>query len=243
MEIKLGRNGKFLSCSRYPECDGALTLDGHEFKKDEPIGNDPTTGLPIFVLNGRFGPYVQLGMKVFKEKKKRVKKVKEAKTPSSASPLRNASEERSKATETEKKGKKTKKGARHVLSAEIKTDQSLVEFKNVETTTADPSTPASETTSPATKPKMASIPRGTDPSTVTIKDALKYLSLPRTLGVDPKTGTNVVASAGRFGPYIVRDGEYRTIKAPDNVYDIDLKRALEMLAIPKKARGFKKKER
>ncbi len=191
MEVKLGRNGKFLSCSKYPDCDGALTLDGHEFKKDEPIGVDPTTGLPIFVLNGRFGPYVQLGLKIPKEKKKRVKKVKAP------------------------KGAKT-----------------------------EPIEPTPTETAPApVKPKMASIPRGTDPSTVTVKDALKYLSLPRTLGVHPTTGKDVVASAGRFGPYVVSDGNYRSIKTPDNVYDIDLKRALEMLAIEKKPRGFAKKKK
>jgi topoisomerase IA-like protein len=35
---------------------------------------------------------------------------------------------------------------------------------------------------------------------------------------------------------------YRSIKAPDSVYDITLERALEMLAIPKKPRGFQKKK-
>ncbi len=89
---------------------------------------------------------------------------------------------------------------------------------------------------------MASIPKTTDPSLVTVEQALKYLSLPRTLGMDPKTNTPVVASAGRFGPYIVRDGEYRSIKAPDDVYEITLARALAMLAIEKKPRGFKKKK-
>ncbi|OHA16589.1 MAG: DNA topoisomerase I [Candidatus Taylorbacteria bacterium RIFCSPHIGHO2_02_FULL_45_28] len=193
MEIKLGRNGKFLSCVKYPDCDGALTLDGHEFKKDEPIGTDPTTGLPIFVLNGRFGPYVQLGLKLPKIKKTRSKKL--------------------------------------VISETITT---LI--------TPAPESPV-ETTPAPIKPKMASIPRGTDPSTVTVVDALKYLSLPRNLGVDPKTGKDVVASAGRFGPYVVSDGNYRSIKTPDNVYDIDLKRALEMLAVEKKPRGFAKKKK
>jgi DNA topoisomerase-1 len=61
MIIKLSRGGKFLSCSRYPDCDGALTMDGHEIKKDEPIGFHPDSGLPIFVNVGRYGPYVQLG--------------------------------------------------------------------------------------------------------------------------------------------------------------------------------------
>ena len=38
-----------MQLARYPDCDGALTLDGHEFKKDEPIGTDPATGLPGLV--------------------------------------------------------------------------------------------------------------------------------------------------------------------------------------------------
>ena len=192
MDVKLGRNGKFLSCSRYPDCDGALTIEGHEFKKDQPIGTDPTTGLPIFVLTGRFGPYVQLG-----EKPPKAAKV--------------------------KKSRKTKKTA-------ASTDE--VAAKAVD----------SETAKVAIKPKMASIPKGMDPSKVTVAEALVYLSLPRTLGNDPATGEPVVASNGRFGPYVVRNGDFRSIKAPDDVYTITLARAIEMLAKPKLKRGFQKKK-
>ncbi len=61
MVIKLGRAGKFLSCSSYPTCLGARMIDGTEIKEDEPLGTHPESGEPIYLLSGRFGPYVQLG--------------------------------------------------------------------------------------------------------------------------------------------------------------------------------------
>ena len=93
-----------------------------------------------------------------------------------------------------------------------------------------------------TKPKMASIPKDIEPKNVTIEIALKLLSLPRPLGVHPTTGKEITASRGRFGPYIVHDGDFRSLKVPDNPYDITLPRALEILKEEKKKRGFKKKE-
>lgn len=61
MVIKLGRAGKFLSCNDYPNCLGARMIDGTEIKEDEPLGTHPESGEPIYLLTGRFGPYVQLG--------------------------------------------------------------------------------------------------------------------------------------------------------------------------------------
>jgi len=61
MVIKLGKSGKFLSCENFPECTGSRLIDGSEVKDEEPIGKHPETGENIYVLNGKFGPYVQLG--------------------------------------------------------------------------------------------------------------------------------------------------------------------------------------
>ena len=82
--------------------------------------------------------------------------------------------------------------------------------------------------------KRASIPPGTDLSSVTLADALHYLSLPRELGNHPGTGKPVMANVGRFGPYVGHDGEFRSLKGADDPYTITLDRAVEILAEPKR---------
>ncbi|MCP9771460.1 type I DNA topoisomerase [Synechococcus sp. Tobar12-5m-g] len=91
------------------------------------------------------------------------------------------------------------------------------------------------------KPKRASLPKGVKPEELSLDAALGLLRLPRLLGEHPDGG-KVQAGLGRFGPYIVHDkgkGEkdYRSLKAEDDVLEVALPRAIELLAIPKKGRG------
>jgi len=86
MIIKLGRSGNFLSCNRFPDCNGSRLIDGSELKPEAPIGTDPETNLPIFVLKGKFGPYVQLGETPEKVKGKKQKSPKRASLPAGQKP-------------------------------------------------------------------------------------------------------------------------------------------------------------
>ncbi len=158
MVYKLSRQGKFMSCARFPECTGARTESGAVISNEPPppLGVDPESGKAVYLLSGRFGPYVQLGEMV--------------------------------------KGKKD-------------------------------------------KPKRASLPKGKEPESVTLQDALTYLCLPRELGMHPESGKPIFANVGRFGPYVMHDGDFRSLKV-DDVYTIDLARALEILKEKKKKRGF-----
>ncbi len=81
-----------------------------------------------------------------------------------------------------------------------------------------------------TKPRRASLLKGMTPDDLTMETAMALLSLPRTLGEHPETGKPVQAGVGRFGPFVVHDGVYANLRAQDNVLEIDLDRALELLA-------------
>ncbi|MCB1214530.1 MAG: type I DNA topoisomerase [Deltaproteobacteria bacterium] len=90
------------------------------------------------------------------------------------------------------------------------------------------------------KPRRASLPKGMDPREVDLSFALKLLSLPRDLGLHPETGKMISANNGRFGPYVVHEGDFRSLKKEDDVYTISLERALELLAEPKGGRRSSK---
>ena len=86
----------------------------------------------------------------------------------------------------------------------------------------------------AEKPRRASLPSGVTEESVTLEQALQLLALPRTLGNHPGSGAEIVAGLGRYGPYIRHGEEFRSLEESDDVYTIDLARAVEILASPKK---------
>ena len=65
-----------------------------------------------------------------------------------------------------------------------------------------------EVTEENPKPRRASIPRGVNPASLTVDQAVELLLFPRELGIHPESGKAVAANKGRFGPYVMHDGEY-----------------------------------
>ena len=87
------------------------------------------------------------------------------------------------------------------------------------------------------KPRTSSLFASMLLQTVTLEDALQLLSLPRVVGVDPATGEEITAQNGRYGPYLKKGIDSRTLPGEDAVFDITLEEALAVYAEPKRGRG------
>lgn len=168
-EFNVGRYGAYVKSKRGEDSFSAsipdneapadMTADHVEklidqkLKGADSLGNDPITGKKIYVLNGRYGPYVQLG----------------------------------------------------------ESDEEKI--------------------------KRGSLPPNVQPADVDFKMALEILSMPKTLGQHPESGKDIKVGIGRFGPFIVHEGDYRSVPKAETVFTMDLTKSLELLAQPKKGRG------
>lgn len=169
IKIAVGRYGPYISKEKEKEKVNASVPEKYnpsdltpelieelistEQKGDQPIGTHPDTGENIYLLTGRYGPYVQLG----------------------------------------------------------------------------------EVTEENKKPKRVSLLKGMSPEEVDLELALKLLELPRTLGEHPDDGKVVKAGVGRYGPFVVHDGKFKSLTKDDDVLTIELDRAVELLAQKKGA--------
>ncbi|MCB0377751.1 MAG: type I DNA topoisomerase [Bdellovibrionales bacterium] len=171
LSFRVGRYGAYVCrtdleeelCASLPDSQAPADIsvaDCHKLieqklKGADSLGADPETGEPIYVLNGRYGPYVQLG---------------------------DASNEN-------------------------------------------------------TKPKRTTLPAGLEPEDVTFDQALYLLSLPKTLGDHPGLNKEVKVGIGRFGPFVVCDGDFRSIPKTKSLFEVDFEYAMELLSQPKRSRG------
>ncbi|MGH3417074.1 MAG: DNA topoisomerase, partial [Actinocrinis sp.] len=88
----------------------------------------------------------------------------------------------------------------------------------------------------AVKPRTGSLFKDMSLDDVDLDTALKLMSLPRVVGVDPGTGEEITAQNGRYGPYLKRGTDSRSLVDEDQIFSVTLDQALAIYAQPK-ARG------
>ena len=174
-----------------------------------PVGIDPKTGLEVVVKPGKFGPYVRRG------------------------------EETASVPDTMTPDELTLEAALKLLAAPKGTDpigeiDGLPLFIKsgrygtyIQWGTPDAPPPGLD------KPKMVSLFKTMDPAHITLPDAARLLSLPRVVGVDPADGAAITAQNGRYGPYITKGKESRTLADEEQIFSITVEQALALLAAPR----------
>ncbi|CAB4798577.1 MAG: type I DNA topoisomerase [Actinobacteria bacterium] len=178
-----------------------------------PLGLDPDTGEEIVVKPGKYGPYVKRGEDT-------------ASVPDDLAP-----------------DELTLAKAKELLSLP-KSDEPIGEIDGfpvfaktgrygpyVQWGAPDQLPPGLD------KPKMASLFKTMTVERMTVDQAKELLSLPRVLGADPVDGVEVVANNGRYGPYVQKGAESRSIDNEEQLLTITLEQALPILAAPKQYRG------
>jgi DNA topoisomerase-1 len=85
----------------------------------------------------------------------------------------------------------------------------------------------------AAKPKTASLFKSMSPETFTFEEAVKLLSLPRVVGVDPESGNEITTQNGKFGPYMKKGTDSRSLASEEDIFNITLDQALELYKQPK----------
>ena len=148
LSMKTSRFGPFVGCSNYPECRYTRSIgqaeDGDQPAGDRELGEDPDTGLMVFLKSGRFGAYVQLG--------------------------------------------------------------------------------------DGEKPKRSSLPKGWSAPDMDLEKGLRLLRLPREVGLHPEDSQPILAGIGRFGPFVLHAGTYANLSGADEVFEVGLNRAVDLLA-------------
>ncbi len=87
------------------------------------------------------------------------------------------------------------------------------------------------------KPKTASLFKSMSLDAVSLADALRLLSQPRVVGEHPEDGEPITAQNGRYGPYIKKGKETRSLETEEQIFSLTLDEAVALLAAPKRRRG------
>ncbi|MGH9195602.1 MAG: topoisomerase C-terminal repeat-containing protein, partial [Acidimicrobiia bacterium] len=87
------------------------------------------------------------------------------------------------------------------------------------------------------KPKTSSLLKSMSIDELSLEQALALLGLPRLVGSDPDTGAEIIAQNGRYGPYLTRGNDRRSLEAEDQLFTVNVDQAIELFRQPPRRRG------
>ncbi|MBT2502958.1 type I DNA topoisomerase [Curtobacterium sp. ISL-83] len=188
---------------------------------DRVVGVNPETGKEVLAKDGRFGPYVT----------ERTPEPEPTVDPATGEVIDPAASDPAADTGVADSATGTATGTTAAAAKATK----AATTKAATTKAAAAKAAPKKTTKKAAAPKerTASLFKSMDPQSIDLETALKLLDLPRTVGQDPESGEEISAQNGRYGPYLKKGTDTRTLPSEDAIFDVDLAGALALFAEPK----------
>jgi DNA topoisomerase-1 len=199
--LKLGKFGAFIGCSNYPECKFTKPL----VVPDSGSGEDGEDGAALSNEPKILGQQPGTGRSVSLRRGPYGPYVQIDAPPESAA---------------------EEKKRMAAYDAEI---AAWTEAKKVAKKAGEKAPPKPKKPGPPS-PKRQGLPAGVKSEDVTLESALKLLALPREIGTHPETGKKIEAGIGRFGPFIKHDNKFASIPKSEDVMEIGMNRAVDLLA-------------
>ncbi|GAA2864280.1 type I DNA topoisomerase [Microbacterium arabinogalactanolyticum] len=119
-------------------------------------------------------------------------------------------------------------------------DEDEVDTETGEVVEAAPKKKSTKKKEAAPKPRTASLFRSMSVETIDLETALQLLSLPRVVGKDPESGDEITAQNGRYGPYLKKGADSRSLESESQIFDVTLEQALAIYAQPKYGAGSRR---
>jgi DNA topoisomerase-1 len=222
LTIRLGRRGRFIGCTGYPDCDYTRNLDGQEGAEaaKREIGTDPASGKLIQLLQGPFGPYIQLGEMEGEKKPKRVS------VPKNIAPESVDMEIALKLLALPRDLGPNPETGKKVVAAIGRFGPYVSHDGNFK------SIPKDESVFDISLERAVALLK--EPKSFNARGALKVL------GKHPEDNQPVALYAGRYGPYVKHGKVNATLPDESMITTVTLEEALELLAAKSGKSGKKK---
>jgi DNA topoisomerase-1 len=222
LTIRLGRRGRFIGCTGYPDCDYTRNLDGQEGGEaaKREIGMDPASDKLIQLLQGPFGPYIQLGEMEGEKKPKRVS------VPKNIAPESVDMEIALKLLALPRDLGPNPETGKKVVAAIGRFGPYVSHDGNFK------SIPKDESVFDISLERAVALLK--EPKSFNARGALKVL------GKHPDDSQPVALYAGKYGPYVKHGKVNATLPDENMITTVTLEEALELLAA-KSGKGAKKK--
>jgi DNA topoisomerase-1 len=220
--LRLGKFGAFIGCSNYPDCKTTMQIFAKESDSEDDQSTDKKAKFEPRSLGIDKKTNAEILVKIGPYGPYLEMSLDQSLQNTNQEIEENSKDKAKKSAKSQEK-EKLKKGSKNK-------EKEAKKSKKTDKKSLQP------------KPKRISIPKNINPAEITLEQASKLLTLPREVGINPENGMKIIANIGPFGPYLLSDKKFTSVK-DDDIMEIGLNRAIDVIKQAEENRAKKAGEK